>query len=267
MYKLDHIVHFVDSPEQVMKQLIEEGLHVVEGGKHDMWGTYNALSYFGAFYVELIGIYDDALFKQAATQKYTLHESYEKRKRTNGFTRIALRTNSIEEDAKKFREAGLDVYGPETFQRTRPDQSIVSWKLLHIGHPQSKFEYPFFIQWAQDDEIRMANLKERAIISLHPAGDLQLESISYIIDNFKPVTLLSTLCGVEMTITLDDQMNAEVATVHLEGGKLVFYRPLGDGIVWEALMEHGHGIYNVVLSGANEEKIVYCDEGNYVFRK
>ncbi|MEK4229143.1 VOC family protein [Solibacillus sp. FSL H8-0538] len=265
MYKLDHIVHFVEQPEQAMAQLIEEGLHVVAGGKHEMWGTYNALCYFGTTYVELIGIYDEDLFTEAAKTNYTLHASHEKRKRASGLTRFALRTYAIEEDAEKFRAAGFDVIGPETYSRTRPDESVVRWQLLHIGHPDSKIEYPFFIQWEEDDATRLADMEERGIITPHPAGQIEIEEVSYIIDNFKPVKLMSTLCGVDMTVNIDKELNAEVATVHVEGGKLVFYRPLGEGDVWEALLEHGQGLYNIVLNGAEEEKIVYCEEANYVF--
>ena len=63
MYKIDHIVHFVDNPEEAIKDLRKNGLHVVQGGRHEQWGTYNALCYFNTAYIELIGIHDDMMRK------------------------------------------------------------------------------------------------------------------------------------------------------------------------------------------------------------
>lgn len=266
MYQIDHLVHFVESPEQAIEQLSKEGLHVVAGGKHDAWGTYNSLCYFGSTYIEFIGIFDEELFEQAATKRYTLHESYKKRRRENGLTRFSLRTQNIAEDASKFKEAGFDVIGPEQFSRTTPDGSVVSWQLLHVGKPNSKIEYPFFIQWDLEDEERFEKLKQQNVIAPHEAGQLKIEAVSYILESFKPVELMSTLCGAEFTITTDEQINAEVLTVHLDGGNLDFYRPLGEGEVWDALLEHGKGLYNVLLRGADEEKVVYYDGVSYIFK-
>ena len=80
MYKLDHIVHFVDQPEALIDQMNDIGVHTVLGGRHEMWGTYNSLSYFHDLsYIEFIGIFDEELFKKSAKEPYTLHETYEKR--------------------------------------------------------------------------------------------------------------------------------------------------------------------------------------------
>ncbi len=105
MYKLDHIVHFVEQPEKLVDQMNAIGVHTVLGGRHEMWGTYNSLSYFNDLsYIEFIGIFDEELFSKSAKKPFTLHETYEKRQRENGFNRIALRTNTIEEDAKRLQK-------------------------------------------------------------------------------------------------------------------------------------------------------------------
>ena len=88
---------------------------------------------------------------------------------------------------------------------------------------------------------------EREIYIDKVAGQLKIEAVSYILESFKPVELMSTLCGAEFTIATDEQINAEVLTVHLDGGNLDFYRPLGEGEVWDALLEHGKGLYNELL--------------------
>lgn len=265
MYQFDHIVHFVEQPEQALEELQKEGLHVVAGGKHDMWGTHNTLCYFGLSYIEFIGIFDEALFTQAAKKQHTLHESYEKRHRRSGLTRIALRTTTIEQDAVKFKDAGFDVIGPETFSRVTPEGQEIKWQLLHIGEPNSKIEFPFLIQWEHSDEQRLEDLKQRGVIASHPAGELKLQAVSYLVDDFTPILKLSEICGIETTIVQNEELNAEVATVHIEGGNLEFYRPLGEGEVWNAMMDSGKGLYNAVLVGSTIEKVVYFEEGEYIF--
>lgn len=263
MYQFDHLVHFVDQPEHTLEQLKKEGLHVVNGGQHEDWGTYNALSYFDLSYIELIGIFDENLFQQAANKKYTLHESYQKVNRKNGFTRFAIRTTTIEEDAQKFSEAGFDVVGPTSCFRTREDGSTVSWKLLHIGYPNTKIDFPFFIQWELDDDLRREENTNRGIIAPHPLGDVTIDSIHFVVPNFKQVEQFAKLCEAQVEMKVDSETNSEIASIILPNARLKFYRPLGEGPVWDDMLEHGYSIRKIVLSGGNEQKGINCDGGFY----
>ena len=254
MYQFDHMVHFVERPEAAMAQLQKEGLHVVSGGKHTAWGTYNALSYFDLAYVELIGIFDEALFLEAAKEKYTLHESYAKVNRKNGFTRFAIRTTTIDEDAKKFATAGIEVFGPQKFSRTREDGSVISWRLLHIGQADTKIDFPFFIEWEEEDEVRREQLINQGTIAPHPLGELQFEEIHFVVPNFKAVEQMAKLCDAPVEMKEDTKTNAQLAIVILNNAKLVFSRPIGEGAVWDYMLEYGYGIHKVVLTGGNEQK-------------
>lgn len=258
MYQLDHIVHFVERPEDAMQYFQNAGFHVVVGGKHDAWGTYNALTYFDLSYIEFIGIYNEEIFQKAAKQKYTLHESYEKRNRINGLIRMAISTTSIDKDAQSFQEAGFDVFGPETFSRTRLDGSVVSWKLLHIGFPNANIEFPFFIQWDQDEQLRRNEYKSRGIIADHPLGKLQLQTVNIIVPNFYFIEQFAKLCDAPVEMKEDNEMNSEIATVSLQNASMIFARPLGEGPIWDEILETGYGIQKVIFTGANvQQEIMY----------
>lgn len=257
------MVHFVKSPEQAMEQLQKHGLHVVMGGKHEAWGTYNALSYFGLSYVELIGIFDEELFLQAAKQKYTLQESYERNLRQNGFTRFAIRTTTIDEDAQKFKEAGYEVIGPTKCSRTREDGTCIRWQLLHIGLPNRKFDFPFFIQWDESDEHREEEYKKRGIIAQHKLGNLAIQEIHFVVPNFQPVERLAKLFEVMVEMKEDDSANCEVMAIQLPNVKLIFSRPLGGGAAKEEMLNDGYGIQKIVLAGSNEQKNIAFDGAFY----
>ncbi|MER1985307.1 MAG: VOC family protein [Solibacillus sp.] len=265
MYHFDHLVHFVEKPEQAIIDLQKEGLHVVAGGQHEVWGTYNSLSYFDLSYVELIGINNEDVFAQAAKQPYTLHESYENNKRENGFTRVALRTTTIEADAEKFKKAGFDVSGPTAFSRTKPDGTTVRWQLLHIGKGPVKVSYPFFIQWDEADNVRREQLTNQGVIAPHAAGALKITEVAYILERTAYLEELAEVLGAPLVFGVDEEYDAEIATIELGGMRFKFYRPQGDGPVWEAYLDHGQGIYNITLSGSNEEKVVHYEGANYIF--
>ena len=266
MYKIDHIVHFVDDPKEAIKDLAKYGLHVVPGGRHEQWGTYNALCYFNTAYIEFIGIHDEEKFREAASVPYTLHETYARRNYRNGLIRVAISTTTIEEDARKFREAGFEVVGPDHFTRTRPDGSVVGWQLLHVGSEECQVELPFFIQWDQPEEERLGEMQTSGIIREHEAGPLQIAEVSYIVPKFEVARELLQLCMLESTVEMDEELKAEVLTVHTPTGNLAFYCPYDEGGAWDVLMEEGAGIHTLVLEGASEEHALHYENASYLFR-
>lgn len=267
MYQFDHLVHFVPFPEQTLLKLQEEGFHVVPGGSHEAWGTYNTLSYFDLAYIELIGIENEAKFQEAAKKKYSLHASYKENRRRDGLTRFAVRTTTIEEDAKLFAKAGLEVVGPERFSRKREDGSEVSWQLLYIGHPKSKIDFPFFIQWDEADTIRRKELKDRGIIAKHPLGDLTLQAVHFIVPNFDAVEQIAQLTGASVLKKEYQEENVEHSIILLGEVKLIFAKPVGEGTAWNYMLENGYGIKKVVLSGATEPKQFTIDGAQYEINK
>ena len=267
MYELDHIVHFVNKPEQAMEDMLANGLHVVKGGQHKQWGTYNVLSYFGTKYIEFIGINDKKKFAEAAKSPYTLHETYESSGRINGFTRIAIRTTTIQQDAHLFVEAGFEVFGPEHFSRTRPDGSIVSWQLLHIGKKDQRMPFPFFIQWDKTNEERENENIELGIAAPHEIGNLKLSEIVYLIDQLDFVKKLQILGGFDYEQMFNESLNAYILILHLPNVVIKFYCPCGEGPIWDAVLTNGLGIQYIIFTGAKEEQIIDYENARYIFLK
>lgn len=268
-FKLDHIVHFVKSPEDAITSYQEMGLHAVEGGRHESLGTYNALSYFGLSYIELIGVFDQTLVERSAEAPYSLRESIVKRQFAEGLARVALRSTDLEADAKRFRNLGLDVYGPSPLSRKRPDGSVVSWKLLFVGRPDEQPDLPFFIQWDEDDDERKEDLSKRGVIAPHPAGNVELTSVSFAVKNLESVVeRWSAYLGLEAEEAfVDTHLNAKGQRLKLEGGDLIFYRPIGDGIVAATIEEYGEKPFLLEFSGTGQEIEFSLYDAAYKFTK
>jgi hypothetical protein len=72
----------------------------------------------------------------------------------------AAEAKDVEALAKKAREAGLEVFGPQPGSRERPDGKVLRWKTLGVKvalAADGVDPIPFFIEWASD--------------SLHPSQD------------------------------------------------------------------------------------------------
>lgn len=240
--QFDHLVQQVSSPEDTKAFLNEHHIHTVNGGQHTMWGTYNTLSYFDLTYIEQIAVYDRDLFEEAAKLPYSLHHSFKRDKEQFGFSRIALRTTNIEGEAKRLRTLGFEVYGPDACSRTRPDGSVVEWKLLHFGKPNLAIDFPFFIEWATSDDERLAQLEKSGAMDTRQS--LSMTSVQFVVRN------------IDETVALwQDVLQLPAATLHetytslhLPNMRLDFY----DGN--EILADQKEGPFAVTLTDATREK-------------
>lgn len=250
LYLLDHLVHFVEKPEHLVEATKELRLHTVNGGKHDMWGTYNSLCYFGLSYIEFIGIFDEALFEKAARVPFTLHETYKKKNYQNGVVRIALRTDTIEKDAEDLKSSGYEVSGPDEFSRTRPDGSVLKWKLLHFGKDGQSLDFPFLIQWDGTDKERYKDLVESRTIEPHPLGNLQLKELEFEVEDLSIATEWGKVFDFEVEVSETSQ------TLKAPNCSLTFKRTSGS-----------NNISKIFISGAEEERDVMLEGANYFFEK
>ena len=213
----DHLVHQVQSPENMKVFLNKRHIHTVSGGQHTMWGTYNTLSYFGLSYIEQIAVYDHALFEEAAKLPYSLHYTFKQDNERYGFSRIALRTTAIDEEAQRLRALGYEVYGPDACSRTRPDGSVVQWKLLHFGKQGQAIDFPFFIEWADGDEERYAQLVASG--ALKTTQNISMESVQFYVQDAKATTKL----WQEVLQLPEPDVQSECISLHLPNLRLDFY--------------------------------------------
>jgi hypothetical protein len=268
-FQFDHIVHFVHQPLEAMKLLQKKGLHVVEGGRHDNLGTYNSLSYFDLSYIELIGVFDQQLIDLPDKEKYSLKESIRRNHHTNGLRRIALRSSNLEAEAERFRQLGLEVYGPSPLSRRRPDGSLLTWKLLFVGKTDETLDLPFFIEWQECDKDRRQDLIHRSIIANHPRGNLSLSAVDYAVQDVeKTVNKWANYLDLKTEEPFNDKkLNARGRKLKLEGGDLVFYSPIGKGIVSDILDRRGETPFSVTFSGSEQEEDLQILGATYRFTK
>ena len=237
----DHIVHQVPSPEETMAFLNARGIHTVKGGQHTMWGTYNTLSYFGLSYIEQIAVYDRALFEEAAKLPYSLHHTFKQNNEEFGFSRIVLRTTTIDREAERLRALGFDVYGPDACSRTRPDGTVVNWKLMHFGKPNLAVDFPFFIEWTDEDDIRLTQLENSGAWKRQQS--LEMTSI-----RFKVKDVGETVSLWQQVLQLPQTVEGEVISLHLPNMRLDFYS--GNDVV----TDQKQGPFAVTLTDQSKEK-------------
>lgn len=254
--KFDHFVHLTPDPTAALEAFQQIGLHAVQGGRHENLGTYNTLSYFGLSYVELIGIFDEALVREAGDTKYSLRDTFVANDLQAGAQRIALRSNNLQELADQFRAQGLEVYGPSDFSRKRPDGSLVTWKLLFAGKPSEQVNLPFFIEWDESDDERLEDLEQRGVIAPHARGDVTVDGAAIAVNKIDDIidswgSLLNLEKGERY---IEESWNATAQRLKLEGGDIIFYEPNGEGVVQDALNKKP-GLFALQLNSNKAEEV------------
>lgn len=246
--KFDHLVYFTDQNlESLIEQLKENGLYAVKGGSHEKWGTHNALCHFGLSYVEFLAIENETVAKQSDLP--LIRQLVKELPKGSGPGQFAIRTNNIERLNDELQEKGLST---QLFpgSRKREDGTQLTWKLLFIEWNSDGLLPPFFIDWGQDDEKRLFDLKKRSIIKPHPAGDLQMDHLKIIVQNAKEQVLKwRNWFGLTLKNSYQDEnLQAECYILQLDGCPIHFCSPAGEGKAMNFLKEKGERPYALVLS-------------------
>jgi hypothetical protein len=147
MLALDHLVIASANPEEDAQQFVEEhGVLVIEGGKHEEWGTYNFLSYFkNNCYIEWIGVFDEDLAKNSHNP--LIQQTVQALEDGDGEPKLityALRTQNMDHYIRHFESNHFDYQGPFPGSRTKADGSTLSWSMLF---PEEATSLPFLIEW------------------------------------------------------------------------------------------------------------------------
>lgn len=250
-YQLDHVVHAVSHPEQAAAQMSQIGVHTVGGGRHSHGGTYNSLAYFGLSYIEWLGIYDMAA-AQLPTENALPRQVLDTLVQGPGFMRAALRTTNLDETITRLQAADIPLAGPVRLGRVRPDGQEIAWTLLFPESEPGKLLYPFFIQWDEADEARMADLRANGSIAAHPIGSLRIVEICFAVHNLQDTVGRWEVLLDEATVRTENvpSYGAVKTSFHLEGVDLGFYAPASDGYLQHILAERGEHPFCVRLAGA-----------------
>lgn len=266
--KFDHVVHFLEKPEGIIPKLKKEGIHAIEGGRHEGRGTYNVLSYFDLSYIEYLGTYDQKLVEEGNQLHHSMMETIIERDFEESIVRFAARTTNIDKVAADFRAKGLTVTGPTPLFRKRLDGSIISWKLLYAGEENDSLKLPFIIQWDDADEKRRQEQIDQGVIGKQ-LPTVAFEGVTFVVRNAQQtVERWSNYLNVLVKEEYENKdLNAKVIVLDLPGGELQFAEPLGEGIVQETLESKGEVPLQINLTGFSEEKVIEIQKARYNLKK
>jgi catechol 2,3-dioxygenase-like lactoylglutathione lyase family enzyme len=205
----DHMVIFEKASlqDQVTK-LKESGLHAGIGGKHENWGTENALLYFGLSYVEWLRMMDPekaAMSENPLVQKLVASPQ--------GPGHFAIRTHDMDSLRSRFHLAGLQtIHLPG--ERRRSDGKLLQWELLFV-EDQNDF-WPFFIQWEESEAERLTDLERGGWTGWETASDLKVDHIEIAVkDAAHTAEVWSDLLSLQLLESDDHSV-----LVELEGGNV-----------------------------------------------
>ncbi|GBD12792.1 hypothetical protein HRbin24_00806 [bacterium HR24] len=150
--RLDHLVLAVRDLEEAAARWQGLGLDVRPGGNHPGLGTHNALVRFGADYVELLAVRDEAEARAGGLMAPVLSLLQRRREVMAG---LCLASDDIDALARALAAAGLSYRGPVAMSRRRPDGRVLGWRLLVPESTPWRCPLPFFIQWDDPDDARL----------------------------------------------------------------------------------------------------------------
>ncbi|WP_203248194.1 VOC family protein [Sporosarcina beigongshangi] len=166
--KLDHVVYFTS---RTPDEWVAEQQHAVVGGRHEQWGTHNALMYVKNAYIEWLAVErpDIAGTVDHPLTRLLLHDL----KDGEGWGTICLSIDGIEQFKDEIENKGFRTSGVLNAERRTATGQLRKWKMLFVDQPVSnELPYPFFIEWEDAEDIRFAKLREEGTIS---AANEQLE--------------------------------------------------------------------------------------------
>ena len=200
----DHTVHNVNDLDKAISTFEQNGLIAFHGGSHTEWGTYNALSYFGLTYIELMGIEKEELAEQADSTHLIVKDALNYLPEHEAFGRVALRTDNIEETAAALQAKGLELSSIMNGKRLNAQGQLIEWKMMTIQGDFQGLAYPFIIQWKGTDEERLEQLTQSGVIQPHPVGEITIQAAVFAVPS--PVEVAkywADLFGLSITESSD----------------------------------------------------------------
>ena len=138
--------------------------HAVVGGRHEKWGTHNALLYTKNAYIEWLSVEKIEVAQQVdhPLTKLLLHDLQQ----GDGWGTICLSVDDIEKFNEEVENKGFRTSGVLDAERRTADGQLRKWKMLFVDQPVSnELPYPFFIEWEEPEETRFAKLREDGTLS------------------------------------------------------------------------------------------------------
>jgi len=254
--KWDHTVHYVNSLESAIKKFGKNGLIAFQGGSHKQWGTYNALSYFDLCYIEFLGVENRELAEKVIEPNEVVRDSVKLLPGQEVLSRVALRTDDIEEVARHLTKLNLDVSPIMDGKRLDAQGHLIEWRMMTIAGDYQGLPYPFVIQWNERDEVRRERLIDSGIIQEHPSGEVTIKSAVFQVSNPSAVAIhWHRLFGFEM---FEQNVSSDSDKWMLVVGNQTFIFIKGDENRMQQL------VFNTAAPDL-KGKLITIGEGEYLF--
>ncbi|MCI1664586.1 VOC family protein [Bifidobacterium crudilactis] len=216
----DHtMINVLDIDSQI-RRFADLGIDFVRGGSHKVWGTQNALGYFGLNYIELISVGDRQTAwsfprKNASAVYDATHDYQEGVERINT---IAIRTHDIESTHQRLKKAGIPVGDVVDGRRLDESGHEIRWSIFFVNDTINGLPYPFFLEWPGTDQTREEQLVQQGLIVDHPAGNLRVKRVIFEVpDVLATAEVWSLITGSDA-----ESIEHDGAIVHLCDRELVF---------------------------------------------
>lgn len=249
----DHTVHYVNDLSDAIRIFEDHGLRAFHGGSHKQWGTYNALSYFDLTYIEFLGIEDRELATKADPSNLVVKDSLTNLPDHESLSRVAIRTDDIDQTAELLRLQGLDLSPIIDGRRLNAQGQWIEWRMMTIHGDFRGLVYPFIIQWKGTDEERLTKLTETGVIQPHPVGEVAIETAVFAVSE---PSIVAAHWSKVFNLT---RISSDAHSVTLGIGDNIFQFQQGNT---EQLSQLVFSTESPELKG----KTIHIGQGEYVFR-
>jgi catechol 2,3-dioxygenase-like lactoylglutathione lyase family enzyme len=242
--RFDHAVIGVRDLEAAISQFRNLGFDAQPGGKHSGRGTHNALIRFGLDYIELLAVYDEAEARAFAGGGRTLLD--ELRGQEAALVGYALATQTIEQDAERFRGTANEEPVLSAMQRARPDGHLLTWRTLAPGGKTWGTAWPFLIQWDTPDEQRL-QIDQPGTHANGATGWLRVAVATHHLDS--AIAVYRDQLG--LTLSRHDLaacQGSKRATFSIGKSTIDLFAPNGAGPIQQILSKKGEGPFSLSLA-------------------
>lgn len=193
--KLDHVVYFTKrTPEQIAAQY--EGAFV--GGRHEKWGTYNALKYVRNAYIEWLAV-ENKEVAESSSHPLVAQLRQDLAAYGEGWGTLCISTEDIGKLDERLNLAGLETSGVVDASRKTSSGELKKWKMLFIDEKNyNDLPCPFFIEWEEDEISRRDTLRKEGSITEQSEAEYIQECVLVTKNLTETLEKWSTLLHVEI---------------------------------------------------------------------
>lgn len=165
---IDHVIVACRDPDAASAEIERSlGLRATGGGRHETHGTYNRLIWLGDSFIELVGVFDEAI---AANSWFGSHIAGILSDRLAGFAGLAFASTDLVADVAALRAQSSPILGPDDGQRVRPDGRVVRWRVGRLPEADRALGLAFLIEHETASAEWSPSERETRAAAEHPIG-------------------------------------------------------------------------------------------------